>query len=412
MKSIIEIQSISKKYRIFRNRSTYQTLRDSLLSFLRRDAEVDTLWALRDISVHIMEGEVLGVIGENGAGKTTLLKILSQITPPTSGRAIIRGRVASLLEVGTGFHPELTGRENIFLNGSILGLSSRDIKDRLYEILAFAEVEAFVDTPLKHYSTGMSARLAFSVAAHLDPDILLVDEVLSVGDAEFQRKSMGRMTELAKSGRTVLFVSHNMPAVRQLCSRCILLRHGQVCEEGRPDEVIGAYLSTQTRQDNGVAVFPASYSRTGSQKVRLTSIELRNQNDAITDLYGIGDHLSIHLYLTAETNVRNVKVVLEILESNGGKVATIYDSDSCFALRGVSGVVHLSVTLYDLRFYPGSYAIGVEILSEIVGWQYDLYDQLPSCITFRMVNNLVSHRTLHRKDGLLYLTPMWRRHAA
>lgn len=412
MKPIIEVQSISKKYRIYRNRPAYQTLRDSLRSLLRGGADAETLWALRDITVQVMEGEVLGVIGENGAGKTTLLKILSQITPPSMGRAIIRGRVASLLEVGTGFHHELTGRENIFLNGSILGLTAKEIRKRLNEILAFAEVEDFVDTPLKYYSTGMSARLAFSVAAHLDPDILLVDEVLSVGDAEFQRKSLGRMTDLARGGRTVLFVSHNMPAVRRLCSRCILLRHGRVCEEGRPDEVIDAYLPTQTRHENGVAIFPGSYPRTGSQKVRLTSIELRNQDDAITGVYGIGDRLGIHLHLTAETNVRSVKVVLEILESDGGKVATIYDSDSSFALRSVSGAVHLSVTLCDLRFYPGSYAIGVEILSEIAGWQYDLYDQLPSCITFRMVNNLVSHRTLHRKDGLLYLTPQWRRHAA
>jgi len=412
MKPIIEMQSISKKYRTYRNRSPYQTLRDSLWSLLRGGAKEEPLWALRDISVQVMQGEVLGVVGDNGAGKTTLLKILSQITPPSSGRAIVRGRVASLLEVGTGFHPELTGRENIFLNGSILGLTAREIKKRFDEILAFAEVEDFVDTPLKYYSTGMSARLAFSVAAHLDPDILLVDEVLSVGDAEFQRKSLARMTDLARSGRTVLFVSHNLPAVRQLCSRCILLRDGQVCEEGRPDEVIGAYLSTQTHQENGRAIFPGDYPRSGNQKVRLTSIELRNQNDAVTGLYGIGDNLGIHLYLTAETNVRSVKVVLEILESNGGKVATIYDSDSCFALRSVSGAVHLSVTLCDLRFYPGAYAIGVEILSEIVGWRYDLYDQLPSCITFRMINDRVGHRTLHRTDGLLYLTPDWKRHAA
>lgn len=410
MKPVIEIESLSKKYRTYENRSSYRTMRESLMSLLTGRHGEKSLWALKDVSFQITAGEVLGVIGGNGAGKTTLLKVLSRITPPSLGRAVIRGRVASLLEVGTGFHPELTGRENIFLNGSILGLSAREIRARIDEIVAFAEVERFIDTPLKHYSTGMAARLAFSVAAHLDPDVLLVDEVLSVGDAEFQNKSMGRMTDLSRSGRTVLFVSHNMPAVRQLCSRCIILDHGRVLQDGPPGEIIDSYLSTQAEPESGMVLFPEDHPRQGSGKVRLRQIELRNQRDEVTSSYGIGDDLRIHLHFSAETDIRRVKVVLDITESNGSKVATFYDEDSRFALNGVKGTAHVSVTLGDLRFYPGSYAVGVEVLSEVNGWQYDLYDCLPACIGFQMVNNGVFHRSLNRRDGLVFLTPTWIRH--
>lgn len=231
----IVLENLSKRYRIGSREKKFPTLRDRVADVVsgwgrggRRAAAETELWALRDISFEIRAGEVTGVIGRNGAGKSTLLKILSRITAPTLGFAEIRGRVGSLLEVGTGFHPELTGRENIYLNGAILGMHRAEIERKFDEIVDFAEVERFLDTVVKHYSTGMFMRLAFSVAAHLDPEILLVDEVLAVGDAEFQKKCLGKMNGVAKQGRTVLFVSHNMPAIQALCTRCIVLQAGRL----------------------------------------------------------------------------------------------------------------------------------------------------------------------------------------
>jgi homopolymeric O-antigen transport system ATP-binding protein len=244
----IHIDRLSKRYRIGELQSAYGTLRDTMASrarrLVRRDhaQHYEEIWALRDVSLEIPEGQVLGVIGRNGAGKSTLLKILTRITTPTSGTAEIRGRVGSLLEVGTGFHPELTGRENIFLNGSVLGMKRRAIQSKFDEIVEFSGVEQFIDTPVKRYSSGMSVRLAFSVAAHLEPEVLLVDEVLAVGDAEFQRRCLGRMEDLSQSGRTVVFVSHQMQAVAQLCDRAIYMEKGQVVLDGRSGDVVAEYL--------------------------------------------------------------------------------------------------------------------------------------------------------------------------
>jgi lipopolysaccharide transport system ATP-binding protein len=246
--SAITVEGLSKRYRIGELQGAYGTLRESLTSAVRRAVHRDhaphyeEIWALRDVSLQVPEGEVLGVIGRNGAGKSTLLKILTRITTPTSGSAEIRGRVGSLLEVGTGFHPELTGRENVFLNGSVLGMKRRDIQSRFDDIVEFSGVEQFIDTPVKRYSSGMSVRLAFSVAAHLEPEVLLVDEVLAVGDAEFQRRCLGRMEDLSQSGRTVVFVSHQMQAVTQLCDRAIYLEHGEVALDGPSGDVVAEYL--------------------------------------------------------------------------------------------------------------------------------------------------------------------------
>jgi homopolymeric O-antigen transport system ATP-binding protein len=250
MATALAVEGLSKRYRIGELQSAYGTLRDSLSAAarraLRRDhsPHYDEIWALRDVSFDVVEGGVLGVIGRNGAGKSTLLKILTRITTPTGGRATIRGRVGSLLEVGTGFHPELTGRENVFLNGALLGMKRREIAKKYSEIVEFAGVEQFIDTPVKRYSSGMSVRLAFAVAAHLEPEILLVDEVLAVGDAEFQRRCLGRMEDMSDSGRTVLFVSHNMQAVTQLCDRAILLDRGEIVQDGPSNEVVAHYLQT------------------------------------------------------------------------------------------------------------------------------------------------------------------------
>ena len=259
----IRVEGLSKRYRIGARQERYYTLRDTLTESLARPfqhlwsffspngagsptPEDSSVWALKDVSFDVTRGEVVGIIGRNGAGKSTLLKILSRITEPTEGRAKIHGRVGSLLEVGTGFHPELTGRENIYLNGAILGMKKAEIDRKFDEIVAFAEVEQFIDTPVKHYSSGMYLRLAFAVAAHLEPEILIVDEVLAVGDAAFQKKCLEKMGDVAKKGRTVLFVSHNLGAVIRLCDRCIWLNEGRVVRDGVPSEIINAYLKEGT----------------------------------------------------------------------------------------------------------------------------------------------------------------------
>lgn len=255
--NVIRVEGLAKEYRIGANEGPYRTVRESLTGLvtapLRRltgdhSKKGRCFWALEDVSFTVGRGEVVGVIGRNGAGKSTLLKILSRITPPTKGAITMAGRVGSLLEVGTGFHPELSGRENIFLNGAILGMRRKEIAEKLDDIVAFAEVEAFLDTPIKRYSSGMHVRLAFAVAAHLHPEILLVDEVLAVGDSAFQRKCLGKVDEIARGGRTVLFVSHQMSQIRRLCSRVLWLREGRLEAQGRSDEVIGQYeasLSTK-----------------------------------------------------------------------------------------------------------------------------------------------------------------------
>ena len=257
-KPIIEVKGLSKRYTISHEQGIgrYNTFRDTVMDAakapFRRMAggppstTEETFWALKDISFKVNEGEVIGIIGRNGAGKTTLLKILSKITPPTEGKAILRGRVSSLLEVGTGFHPELTGRENIYLNGAILGMTRGEIDEKFDDIVKFSEIEQFLDTPVKRYSSGMYVRLAFSVAAHLEPEILLVDEVLAVGDVQFQKKCLGKMKDVATIGRTVLFVSHNMGAIKTLCSRAILIDKGKIDTIGDAEEVANHYLDVKT----------------------------------------------------------------------------------------------------------------------------------------------------------------------
>src|ERR1700734_1522855 len=268
-KNAIVVENVSKRYFIGHRLSSgghrkYTALRDvigrEIGNFARKAAdvvrgrqvvqgdEIEEFWALKDVSFEVKQGEVLGIIGRNGAGKSTLLKILSRITEPTNGRVLLSGRVSSLLEVGTGFHNELTGRENIFLNGAILGMTQREIRKKFDEIVAFAEVEKFLDTPVKHYSSGMYVRLAFAVAAHLEPEILIVDEVLAVGDAMFQKKCLGKMQDVGKGGRTVLFVSHNMDAIMRLCSRGIWIKDGKVYRDGNIEEVSDEYFHSFAKE--------------------------------------------------------------------------------------------------------------------------------------------------------------------
>ncbi|HSB88469.1 MAG TPA: ABC transporter ATP-binding protein, partial [Anaerolineales bacterium] len=247
--AVIRVDDIGKRYRIGGMPSGYRTLRDAIASAVMRLGRrtppdpIDTIWALRHVSFEVERGQVLGIIGRNGAGKSTLLKLLSRVTDPTEGQARIQGRVGSLLEVGTGFHPELTGRENVYLNGAILGMKRTEIDRKFDEIVDFSEVETFIDTPVKRFSSGMYLRLAFAVAAHLEPEILIVDEVLAVGDAEFQRKCLGKMSSVAQEGRTVLFVSHNMSAILRLTERCLVLDRGRIVLQGPTAEAVDHYMT-------------------------------------------------------------------------------------------------------------------------------------------------------------------------
>lgn len=266
MKPILEIQSVSKKYNIEHERQAYLSLRDWVANFSKRSRE--DFWALKDVSFNVMPGESIGIIGKNGAGKSTLLKILSKITPPTIGKIISRGRIASLLEVGTGFHPELTGRENVYLNGSILAMKKKEIDSKFDAIIDFAGTERFLDTPLKHYSSGMQLRLAFAVAAFLQPEILVIDEVLAVGDAEFQKKCIQKMEQVTESGRTILFVSHNMAAVERLCAKSILLAGGSVRLFDRTSHVIEEYTVNSDPSGNS-GLYVAKHQNSPIQSVML-----------------------------------------------------------------------------------------------------------------------------------------------
>jgi len=303
--TIIRVQGLGKEYRIGTAMQVYGTLRDTLTDIYHRrlkkfsgtvseKRQRETIWALKDVCFEVNRGEVLGIIGRNGAGKSTLLKILSKITTPTEGMVEIFGRVGSLLEVGTGFHPELTGRENVFLNGAILGMTRAEINKKFDEIVAFAEIEKFLDTPVKHYSSGMYVRLAFAVAAHLEPEILLVDEVLAVGDAAFQKKCLGKMGEVAKEGRTVLFVSHNMPAVTRICPRTLLIEKGRILKDGLSQNIVRDYLVSGLGT-TAERTWPDPDKAPGNDITRLRSVRVINEKGQVTDAIDIRNPVGIEM---------------------------------------------------------------------------------------------------------------------
>lgn len=299
---MITVENVGKRYRIGRSQAQYSTLRESVVEAVRsplkklgrNNGPADFVWAVEDVSFEINAGEVVGLIGRNGAGKSTLLKMLSRITEPTRGRILLYGRVGSLLEVGTGFHLELTGRENIYLNGAILGMSRHEIVRKFDEIVSFAEVEKFIDTPVKHYSSGMYLRLAFAVAAQLEPEILLVDEVLAVGDARFQRKCLDKMQDVGKQGHTVLFVSHNMSAITRLCPRTILLDQGRVLSDGPSHLVASEYLSGSLGT-TAVREWTDSSNAPGDHIARLRAVRVRSETGEITDVADISKPLAIEM---------------------------------------------------------------------------------------------------------------------
>jgi lipopolysaccharide transport system ATP-binding protein len=304
---VIRSEKLGKRYRIGELQQGYRTLRESLVDLAKAPFRTarrlargeskpgeETIWALRDVDFEVRQGEVLGVIGRNGAGKSTLLKVLSRITEPTTGRVRVAGRVGSLLEVGTGFHPELTGRENIYLNGAILGMRRAEINRRFDEIVAFSEIEKFIDTPVKHYSSGMFLRLAFAVAAHLTPEILLVDEVLAVGDDRFQKKCMGKMESVGKEGRTVLFVSHNMTAIHRLCQRVILLDDGTIRADGDTSEIISLYLNAD-RSEADCKEWNDPSTAPGDDSVRLKRVRLLNRNQRLRSSFEIREPVLVEV---------------------------------------------------------------------------------------------------------------------
>ncbi len=336
----IRVCELSKRYQLGQ-REPYKTLRETLsraasapfrharsaIQRVNGHPAGDTtkfIWALRDVSFEVKKGEVVGIIGRNGSGKSTLLKILSRITEPTEGRAEIHGRVGSLLEVGTGFHPELTGRENIYLNGAVLGMRRAQIDRRFDEIVAFAEVDKFLDTPVKRYSSGMYLRLAFAVAAHLEPEILLIDEVLAVGDAAFQKKCLGRMADVTKEGRTVLFVSHNMPAMQRLCERVILLNEGKIVMAGSAERVVAAHLQS------GLAIAPERVWHTiheapGDDVVRLRAVRVRNEDGTVLERVDIRRPIGIEVEYWNLCPVTRPTISLQFRDEQGTILFTSFD---------------------------------------------------------------------------------------
>ncbi|MBA2527429.1 MAG: ABC transporter ATP-binding protein [Pyrinomonadaceae bacterium] len=332
MRPIIRVENLSKRYRIGA-RQMHNSLRDTVAAMVRsplnrqRNGEPvaeETIWALKDVNFEVMPGEVIGVIGRNGAGKSTLLKILSRITRPTKGRVSLNGRVGSLLEVGTGFHAELTGRENIFLNGAILGMSKQEIGRKFDEIVAFAETETFLDTPVKHYSSGMTVRLAFAVAAHLEPEILIVDEVLAVGDALFQKKCLGKMNEISRAGRTVLFVSHDISAVNALCERAILLHEGSIAMSGATREVSAYYMDHANKLYSPITWI--KFPEGKSNEIELTAVTV-TQLGAQTNMIDCRESFTVTVEYENKKAVRNSRFFLLVRNEKGEPLFTSSDYD-------------------------------------------------------------------------------------
>ena len=316
-KTIIKVENLGKKYQIG-ERQSYYSLRDSISGlFSKKKTSVDEFWALKDVNFEVKQGESVGIVGRNGAGKSTLLKILSRITPPTTGKITLDGRVASLLEVGTGFNPELTGRENIFLNGAILGMKQSEIKRKFDEIVAFSEVEKFLDMPVKHYSSGMYMRLAFAVAAHLESEILIVDEVLAVGDAQFQKKCLGKMGEVTKNeGRTVLFVSHNMSAIKQLCQRAMLLDAGEIKYFGKVDETLNRYISSESENGSYFRLKRIIAGLPNDSDFELVDVEVYQNKQLVWESVTNGDDIVLKIHFKLKNKTTGLRVYVDVCDAD------------------------------------------------------------------------------------------------
>lgn len=410
----VTVENLSKQYRIGElHRKT--TFRETLTSFVKHPFSRDhreTIWALKDISFAVEEGEVLGIIGRNGAGKSTLLKILSKITYPTSGTMKVSGRISSLLEVGTGFHEELTGRENIYLNGSILGMMRKEITSKLDDIIAFSGVEKFIDTPVKRYSSGMRLRLGFAVAAHLKAETLLIDEILAVGDAEFQKKCLNTMGDLGGSGRTVLFVSHNMAAVENLCSRVIWIDNGQIRQDGNAKEVITAYLSafTGTQQtDSDLSSFEA---RQGTGEIRYIHIEFLDSDRRPQTLFRCGEGWVVRLYFHAKKTIQYPHFGVELFTERGTLISSINTwSAGCETELLPPGQGYIELEVSHLNLIPGHYHISLWLAGGGVGNRIQ-FDRLDYCTALDVAESdfFRSGRGMKKMFGFVLFPCNWTLH--
>lgn len=409
----IRAQNLSKLYRIGKSQQRHDTLRDALvagfqapLQRLRRDGQgtavpsESTMWALKDVSFEVRRGEVVGLIGPNGAGKSTLLKILSRITEPTEGRAEIYGRTGSMLEVGTGFHPELTGRENIHLNGAILGMKRAEIARKFDEIVSFAEIERFLDTPVKRYSSGMYVRLAFAVAAHLEPEILLVDEVLAVGDLDFQKKCLGKMGRVASEGRTVVFVSHNMGAIMDLTERCILLKGGKVAQSGNSQQVVETYL------ENSKSI--SDYDASAERKWNFAREGLRCAINDVRLVTGskriaVDDPIDVEITCMPYQDLDGVVFGIGIANTFGTRLISCRSDDDSITLRlqqGVPATLHASIPSPQL--VPGKY-----LLQAVVMRRTKTLDYVGDALLFEIIGDTRDQWALNRSNLGVRLPSTW-----
>lgn len=412
----IRVEGLSKLYHIGASQARYKTLRESLVEAVKAplmkvlkpksaESNPNTIWALDNVSFDVRQGEVVGVIGRNGAGKSTLLKVLSHITGPTRGRVRLHGRVGSLLEVGTGFHPELTGRENVFLNGAILGMRRTEIARKFDEIVEFAEVERFLDTPVKHYSSGMYVRLAFSVAAHLETEILLVDEVLAVGDTEFQKKCLGQMEKVSKDGRTVIFVSHNMSAIKNICRRALLLKKGGLIDDGLPNTVIENYLTANSTGEKTFYNDLTCFNRTmGSQEIALTSVMAVDSRGQPTYEFSVWEPINFRISLAAKADYENkVSLWMMIYSMDGTPVMTSLQADVMepFTVNNVERTVRVRVE--NCNLVPGEYSVSLGLL----GKQREISDWVDNAISIMIRSEFIDTRPFDDRMGLTTVKSTW-----
>jgi lipopolysaccharide transport system ATP-binding protein len=382
---VIKAENLSKLY--YLGGSSHNSLRDALAGFIKnpkRDKKRE-LWALRDVSFEVKDGETLGIIGKNGAGKSTLLKILSRITKPTSGKVEIYGRVGSLLEVGTGFHNELTGRENIFLNGAILGMKRAEIEKKFDEIVAFSEIEKFLDTPVKHYSSGMYMRLAFAVAAHLEPEILIVDEVLAVGDIAFQKKCLRKMRDVGESGRTVLFVSHDMQAVGRLCSRAIWIKDGQIARNDKTPVVVGAYLREQSEKGTE-KIWKDATDAPGNEFMRLRKVRVRDEKGNVASVADIGSPVGIEITYQILQDEKIITPTFHLYNEQGICVFVSFDQDKNWRYKPRKKGIYVSTAWIPANFLAEGTMFVTVIMATFEPLAVHLIER--DAVTFRVTDKI------------------------
>jgi lipopolysaccharide transport system ATP-binding protein len=404
----ISVNNLCKQYKLGGPQEPYHTFRDAIVKSLKtplkafyKEPAVEGFWALKNVSFKVEQGEVVGIIGRNGAGKSTLLKILSRITAPTEGTIELHGRVGSLLEVGTGFHPELTGRENIYLSGSILGMKRQEIDDKLNNIVKFSEIEKFLDTPVKRYSSGMYVRLAFAVAAHLEPEILLVDEVLAVGDATFQKKCLGKMGEVAKEGRTVLFVSHNMGAIASLCNRVIYLSNGKIIEDNSSNLTISKYM-----HDNFVSLKTKSLIHHPNRPKQFHEFLTKFWMDNEEEIAYYGKPLTFHIQYYFEKSIRNPQFAV---------LFNTYRGECIFSLNSqwqennlppsLSGEGTITCKIQSLPLLPGDYFLTIMLWE--IGQQYDQIDNVAN-LKVEWVDRKPYQNPWDSNQGMVYVDAEWK----